>query len=292
MDVEGELEAIKLEGSQSWRRLGSMLDEARRSGAWRGRAGSLTDWTDAVAKKIGMSASGLRRAMYMVGYHRSLTEDLAARDLPAPTLADLPASVSAESLEILKRLGRHLPEEEFYRLAVEVLEGKVSRTQLQSHWRFVRDEDDAQDGQDGASAKTGSRRGILISRFIAQGAGWLGEPAPSRYALFSHVTLQTPSGPVRFDLVAAVTDQAGNMTLHAVLVPIDLPDQELVERLKDMKSCANFVWTLGYSGPVNDPAGIGWIDAETLQIKRPAAAAAPEHLTMLALEVIFRSRAR
>lgn len=290
MDVGAELDTIKREGSRSWRRLGAMLYEAKRTQAWQGKAAGLREWIDVVANDLGISASGLRRAMYMVIYHQVLTAELKERELPAPSLDQLPASVSAESLEILKRLGRHLPKREFYQLAGDVLAGKVSRTQLQTRWRLVRDEDGSERPGSGDGTGEGKRRGELMSRFIAEGKRWIAGSKPERYALFTDVTLTTPSATIRFDLVAVIGVPDGATALHAIFVPSDMPEADLDARLSAMSLCADFIWVLG-----PDPLGsadTGWIDPESLTVKRPADALSPTLSTALATELIFRSRAR
>jgi hypothetical protein len=267
-----------------------MLDEARRTQAWREKATDLREWIDAVAKDLGISASGLRRAMYMVGYHRVLTAELEKHKRPAPSLGQLPASVSAESLEILKRLGRHLPDGEFFELADDVLAGKVSRTQLQTRWRLVRDEDGSERTGSDDGPGEGNRRGELMSRFIAEGKRWLADAKPERYALFTDVTLKTSSELIRFDLVAVIGGPDGATALHAIFVPSDMPEADLDARLSAMSLCADFVWVLG-----PDPLGFadtGWIDPESLTVRRQADALSPTLSTALATELIFRSRAR
>jgi hypothetical protein len=130
--LEKEVAALIQRPTSSWAVIGLILDRVEREKYWARDARSFSEWLRSFAPKIGMKETSLWRYLGATRYYRKLRKD------GSPSLARIPKDVSAENLELLEKLERVVPEDEFEAMAKRVLAGEVERNELRELWRTYR----------------------------------------------------------------------------------------------------------------------------------------------------------
>jgi hypothetical protein len=136
--LEKEIATLNQRSTVPWATVGALLDRVDRERFWARDARSFSEWLKSFAPKIGVNESSLWRYLRASRYYEKLQKELAVSDRVSP-LPRLPASVSAENLEILQKLERVVPKGEFDALAARTLHGGATRSELRELWKMYRD---------------------------------------------------------------------------------------------------------------------------------------------------------
>ena len=254
--IENELTAIKRGDARTWGKVSALLDQIDRSGYWYPESSSFTEWMNNNADIFGVKPSMLWRHFTSGRYLNQLRGDGKPRNFIIPTLDELPKSVGSESVEILAKLERILPEKDFESLLKRLLEGKVRRSELRSLWETHRGVLDGKTARGRYAAvpkidRADSRQNQqfiednLLCEFKAAGNEWTGLEKPERYDVYLYVTPDgLPSGNITYTLPAVIMIKyvGGAVIYHAVL--LDDSFQRLKELVESQQVFADYLWVL------------------------------------------------
>ena len=273
--IENELTAIKRGDARSWGRVSALLEQIDSSGYWSTESRSFTEWMEKYAENFGVKQSMLWRHLTSGRYLNKLRGDGKPRKFLIPSLDELPKSVGSESVEILAKLERTLPEKDFEKLLQRLLEGKARRSELRSMWETHRT---------GLGGKTARGRNTAVPRIDwmdplqnqqhvdanllcelkAAGSEWAGIDKPERYDVYLNVTPDgLPSGDIICTLPAVIMVKpvGGTVVYHAVL--LGTSPQKLKELAESQLVFADYLWVL-LQNPLPDadaladiPKGLG-----------------------------------
>ncbi len=215
--IEKELGAIEKGESRPWGALSLLLDSIENTGYWHRDSDSFTGWLEKNAFRFGVNPPMLWRILAAGRFVCQIRDRLVDKGIAVPELQDVPDNVSPESVELLAKIERVIPEDAFPGLAHKVFSGQATRAELRSTWQTYRP---ALGGQ------TARGRGVSIPRLNpkdpdqynslmeamvldalkAAGPVWSGHKMPSIYQVLLHVN---PSG---------YRDLPGNYLFSAVVV--------------------------------------------------------------------------
>ena len=281
--IEKELGAIERGEARTWGQVAVLLDEIDSCGYWHRDADSFTEWLGKHAHIFGVKPAMLWRHLTSGRYLKQLRDSAAAKNVSVPSLDLLPNSVSSESVELLAKLERIMPEADFQKLLARMLEGGARRAELRSLWEAYRPV---------LGGKTARGRGVVVPRinrddpeqyqslmeanFLsalkAAGSAWTGAAKPERYEVYLHVT---PEGKVAgrkilFPAVAMVKPKDGALEYHAVLFAPFL--DRFREFLENLRVFPDYLWVIprtslrgGLTSNIHleVPRGIGLITIES-----------------------------
>lgn len=164
---------------------------------------------------------------------RQIKEKLESAGIKLPSLNEMPENVGPESVELLSKLERVIPDEIFPDLARKVFAGKATKVELRSMWETYRPV---------LAGKTARGKGILppkinsndpdqynslmeamsLDSLKSAGPSWSGHLTPQLYHIFIHVTpdgYKMPRGIHLFSAVAMIKPANGDIEYHAFRYP-------------------------------------------------------------------------
>ena len=157
--IEKELAAIERGEARTWGQTAVLLDKIDTGGYWHRDSDSFTEWLGKHAQIFGVKPAMLWRHLTSGRYLKQLRDSAAARNVAIPTLDLLPNSVSSESVELLAKLERIMPQADFEKLLQRMLEGDARRAELRSLWEAYRPV---------LGGKTARGRGVIAPRINRQ----------------------------------------------------------------------------------------------------------------------------
>ncbi len=253
-----ELRALKSGRRPAWPRIGHLLDAADSSGFWETQgAASFTQWVRSLARSLGRKERIFWRYLTAARfYEKRLRPLLTHRKFAAPPLTELPDVVSPENLELLSKLARVAPEEVLDPLGRRVVQGEITRAELNRAWQAFRP---------ALGGRTARGRGMRKPRLDRDdphqyesqlkatvyhalqvvGAQWTGYKNPVSYEVFfqvrpERVPQQTFSDV--FDVVAVVRSQEGPVELHGVEVIGKFSSESLQPKLSHAAEYCDYFW--------------------------------------------------
>ena len=276
--------------ARPWHRIGVLLDEIDRTQAWRESASTLTEWIQKTAPLLGLKEASLWRFLRSRRIYDDLRKQMAARGHKLPEPEALPPQVSAESLELFDKLRRAAPERVTDPIALGLVRGEVTRTQLRTIW---------QDYRPALAGRTARGYGVISAprvdrrdpdaekslgeaeALLALRGGertWTGAPDADIYAVFSRVGLsikRTARSPMRRELDALVAVRAGegaDLEFHAFEVRRRMFGEECGAWFKEVVPYVDYAWiavvgTIEADVVANAPAGLGIAEIRDEQVR-------------------------
>lgn len=225
--IEKELAAIG-KGDRPWGALSLLLDSIENTGFWHRDSDSFTGWLEKNAFRFGVNPPMLWRILAAGRFVCQIRDRLIKKGILVPNLADMPDNVSPESVELLAKLERVIPEDAFPDLAHKVFSGQATRAELRFTWQTYRP---ALGGQ------TARGRGVPIPRLNLKdpdqynslmeamvldalkvaGPSWSGHKTPSIYQVFLHVNPdghRKLPGSYLFSAVVVIKPMSGDIEYH------------------------------------------------------------------------------
>ena len=291
--LRAELRAVRSGSVTAWPRIGWILDEAELRGYWEAEgAPSFTEWVRSLAHAVGRKERIFWRYLTAARfYEQQLRPLLLDRKVAVPPLTELPDGVSPEKLELLSKLTRVAPDEILEGLGRRVLEGEISRAELNRAWEafrpalggrtargrlrvapYINEQDPDQ--------QAGQRKAIVCHGLQAAGPQWTGWEHPESYEVFLQVRPEPgPELPVGyvFDAVAVVVPQAGPVELHGVEVEGMISQDSRQVELTQAAGYCDYFWVArskeaGTANWKGIPEGIGLLvdRGGRLEVRRQA----------------------
>lgn len=124
--------------SSHWGPHADYLLTVERSELWRAHARSMTQWMRAYATHIGRSMPALWRYKNSGQFYERKQQALALQGVSLPPLAEMPDSVSAETLELLEKVERVVPRWKMEEMQLSVLQGQATRREVTKVWKLYR----------------------------------------------------------------------------------------------------------------------------------------------------------
>jgi len=226
--IEKEITAIEKGEPRTWGATSLLLDAIDHTGFWHRDSDSFTSWLDKNASRFGVKPAMLWRILAAGRFTSQIRESLINKQIHVPELCDLPDKVSPESIELLAKIERAIPDDLFPKLAQKVFSGEVKRAELRSTWQTYRP---------ALAGKTARGRGVPIPRLNpddpdqynslmeavvldalkASGSSWSGHKKPKLYQVFLHVTPDDCKKSLRnymFSAVAVIRPMDGEIEYH------------------------------------------------------------------------------
>lgn len=226
--IEEELAALERGESRPWWAQSELLDNIDLSGYWRFEADSFTRWLERNAFRFGVKPPMLWRRLTAGRFVRQIKERLESFGIELPNIECLSEHVGPESVELLAKIERAIPEDVFPDLARKVFLGEVTRAQLRSMWAAYKPV---------LGGKTARGRGVLppkinttdpdqynslmeamaLDSLKAAGPVWSGHVKPKLYQVFFHVTpdgYKVAHGSYLFSAVAVIRPVSGDIEYH------------------------------------------------------------------------------
>jgi hypothetical protein len=254
--IENELSAIGRGDARTWGRVSALLDQIDTSRYWRADSSSFTVWLSKHAKTFGVKPSMLWRHLTSGRYLNQLRLNDKFTNIPVPTLDLLPKSVGSESVEILAKLERIIPEADFESLLKRLLKGKVRRSELRTLWETHRPVLEGKNARGRnkvaprinltvASQVQQFNEAKLLCEFKEAGIEWTGIVKPERYDVYLNVTPDgLPSGAIKYTLpaVVMVKPKDSDVIYHAVL--LGTSSQDIAQLAESQRVFADYLWVL------------------------------------------------
>ena len=275
--------------ARPWHRIGVLLDEVDRTQAWRTTASSFTEWMQKTAPALGLKQASLWRFLRSCRIYAQLREELGTRGHQLPELEALPTQVSAEGLELFDKLRRAAPEHVTDPIALRLVRGEATRTELRTVWQDYRPALAGRTARGhGVSAPRVDRKDPSAEEPLGEaeallalrggGGAWTGTPESDIYAVFSRVGLsirRARSGVIRrvVDAVVAVREtEDAPLDFHAFEVRGRTFGEEAGPWFEEIAPYVDFAW-IAVIGPCGDelvaraPSGLGVAEIRSGQIR-------------------------
>lgn len=304
--ILAEIEAIEAGEPRTWGQISHLLLTVENSGryiregveptksyfdgfGWRYPRTSYTSWLRSFAEKTGIKTPTLWRYLSSGRYYQQLIELDLIKNLAVPLLPleQVPESISPESLELLLKIARVAPTEQFVALAEKVLSGNVTRSELRGVWNAYRP---VLDGETARGRGTRPKQlapeemkhrnqyyeATACNALLASQGNWLGHFDPRNYSVFFNIStkIYDPTRDLKelyeFDAVATVKTDNNNVTLHGIEITTKLYDT-LSQKLTLGAKLCDYSWIIS-NGIDNDnflgsiPENVGILVVEGVEI--------------------------
>lgn len=120
--------------TDSWGPHSNYLLSVEAAEQWRGYARSMTAWMRAYGVRINRSMPVLWRYKSSGRYYCRKRDEMAKKGLLLPSLAEIPSTVSAETLELFEKVERVASKELIESMQSRVLLGQVSKSEVKCLW--------------------------------------------------------------------------------------------------------------------------------------------------------------
>jgi len=248
--------ALSKLGRASWVRTGIELARIEAEQSWSDSASSFSDWLKSQATKLGVEESNLWRYLGAVRFYPMLHQFLTDRGQDLPAIENLSEKVSSENLELLSKLIRVMPSDQFGDVASRVLTRNAKREELRKLWQAYRLALDGKTARGKGVATPAldindpSKRTKLLvaqARLLIEAAplGWLCLPPPA----FAHAVhdvrlpeMYARHGNSGLDVVIAVkSTESSPLELHGIEIRLNLSSQT-IPGIVDLAQTVNYLW--------------------------------------------------
>lgn len=251
------VEALSRPKRQGWGDAANMLGDVERLRHWQLHYSSFSGWVKAAAKVAGLQESQLWRLVGARRFYLTLSTEMPSADLPP--IAEASQTVTAEQLELIDKISRVRPLAETVSLVKQALAGALSREQLRSIWKTVRDTKELPDEKALAYQAPPERRRDNRGDFrsmaekslyaaLHQDTRWLGANAPFCCKIlyrpkFAFPYRENADRHAATDfLVIHQATPASAVEIHA-LIGFEKP-QHILDRLNAAAAFADFNWAV------------------------------------------------
>ena len=294
-ETEHELASVRQGQPRTWAELARLLASVETLGLWRVEADSFTEWLKRFAKTLGKTESLLWRYLSSGRYYLDLRKKLPISGFDCPLLENLPEKVGAENLELLAKLERVVPPDEFQNLSERVVTGVATRAELRHAWSIYRPVLAGQTARrqpipkydpNDLSQCDSMLEALAFRALTANKGDWLGnDTLPDIYQVFTHVPIRSPHArniQVVFDavIVSGARDK-GQPLLHGIeITNMAFPgtDKKLIrlagycDRMWAMLYESSFADSMDARTIIPEPIGILMIDgSRRIKVLRQAA---------------------
>jgi hypothetical protein len=263
-DADAEVLATLLtQTKHCWGELADAIGKIERDRNWRAIYPSFTRWVRATAKTAGVPESHLWRLLGAKRFYDRVCSETPTASLPS--LVDASKSITAEQLELIDKITRSKASAEIVPILNDTLAGKLTREQLRTMWRVIRDTNDLSDEEtlyrDPAEKNRGQRGEFnslaekFLSIALSNNTNWLGEKSPHFYKAMYRPKFTFPSRQAPADrgfgvdfLVVYQSTPFSAIELHA-LIGFGMPKQ-MLPALDAVAAFTDFTWAV--TQPNND----------------------------------------
>ncbi len=274
---------------RSWCEIGLLIVRVENEQAWRNDAQTFTEWLVGFSAQLGLGQSNLWRYRASVLYGLELLGiDLSCPD--AQITAAL-SKTSADILEVLSKISRVAPPAMSARLAQDVLEQKVSRTDLREIWNVFKSglpnqgtAKPTSQARNRATKRSGKANRLewvsLLSALLRVGPGWIRPGKPiSAHKLINDIAWTGADGAaMAIDAVVIVRwADTNDVTMHGILQRASI--SAFIANPQIARYCDD-VWLLSdthtLDGGLPDEIGAICIDPEGVTVVKKASASGNE----------------
>lgn len=270
--IKAEIEAITNGEHRTWGQISQLLLEIENSNylqeefSWRrqqrlekgSRPQSLTAWVKSFSKGSGINISTLWRYLSAGRYYKQLVsldciKKQSNSSLPLDQLSD---NVSAESLEILSKISRVSPDNEFIALAQKLLDGNVTRSELRDVWEAFRPVLDGQTvrGQayrplisapDEIKLRPNYFEALASNALLASNGILVDAVGPKNHKVFFNIAPKCHNSNKihEFNAVVAVKTKDMNVVLHGIEIITEI-SCEYSELISTGTLLSDFLWLI------------------------------------------------
>lgn len=254
--IEKELQTIENGESRNWGEISILIDAVESTGYWHRDSDSFTEWLEKNAFRFGVKPPMLWRILTAGRFVRQAKEHFREIGIAIPDIEKIPDNVGAESIELMAKIQRAIPEEIFTDLAQKVFAGQIKRSELKSMWESYRPV---------LAGQTARGRGVpppclntkdpkqseylleamSIEALKASSPSWSGYIKPKAYQIFLHVNpdgYQLPPGFYLFSAVVVIKPQNTNIEFHGFCYGAAPVGRNITKDCDDELAYCDFVW--------------------------------------------------
>ncbi len=219
-NLDATVAALANRAALPWTEIGDLLLKVEANGAWGARADSYTQWVRGVAASLGKTEASLWRFLSAMRFAKALSAELGV-DALFHTGAGTGRAIGAESLELLAKLKRVVPEKEFRAIALRTIQGEASRADLRTVWESYRPALAGRTARGRGKAPVrvdfsneSEMHSVLEAQVLSAlqfgDAGWSGVQDPKNFHIFTNVPLPRGAAEkwrLEIDAVVVVKDE-------------------------------------------------------------------------------------
>lgn len=257
--IELFFRALKTGKHVEWPIIGFMLLSAEHNQLWQSDCSSFTAWVRLFSKEIKKQESTCWRYFSAAKYYLQLKKILNSNGIECPVITALPESVSPENIELLEKLHRAMPEDQFLHYAQKTIENKIKRKELREAWSIYRP---VLQGKTARGIKEAPRasfkdklqfdsqaEAIALSSLINNDGFWVKKEASDFYKTFRCVELTLSIAGKDYIykpdlLILTGSKKSKELLVHAVEYASLFNHQQLIEKLSSASQQVNYVWLM------------------------------------------------
>lgn len=251
--------ALKTGKHVEWPIIGFMLLSAEHNQLWQADCNSFTAWVRIFSKEINKQESSCWRYLAATKYYLKLKKILNSNGIECPVITAFPESVSSENIELLEKLHRAMPEDQFLNYAQKTIENKIKRKELREAWSIYRPVLQGKTARGIKEAPSVSFKdklqfdsqaeAIALSSLINGDGSWVKKEASDFYKTYRGVelTFSIPGKNYIYMpdlLILTGSKKSKELLVHAVEYTSLINPQQLIEKLASASQQVNFVWLM------------------------------------------------
>jgi hypothetical protein len=258
-EINRLFQALKIGKHVEWPMIGYILLSVEHYQIWHADCNSFTAWVRTFAKEIKKQESSCWRYLSAAKFYLMLTEILNDHKIACPVITELPECVSPENVELLEKLHRVMPHDQFLNYANRTIKNNIKRKELREAWAIYRPSLQGRTARGIRVAPTVNTKdqyqfdsqaeAIAITSLINSDGNWTNKNASDFYKTFRGVKLPISVSGIdnifEPDLcVLTGSKKTNEMNFHIVEYSSLMNHQASIEKLVSMSKKANYIWVL------------------------------------------------
>lgn len=252
-------QALKKGEHIEWPIIGYLILSAEHIKLWQADFKSFTEWIRVFSREIKRQESLCWRYLAAAKFYLKLHDILNDNNIECPAITALSEDISPENVELLSKLYRVMPQDQFLNYAQRTIENDIKRKELREAWSIFRP---TLEGRTARGIKVApsinihdqnqfnsQAEAIAITSLINSDGAWAKQKASDFYKTFRQIELPiTISGnEYRYepDLIALTGNrESRDLLVHLVEYSGRMNNQQAIDKLVSASSKVNFIWIM------------------------------------------------
>lgn len=258
-EIKYFFDALKSGKNVGWPIISYLLLSVEHHQIWHADSKSFTAWVKTFSREIKKQESSCWRYLAAAKYYLQLKEVFNNKGIDSPFITALSENVSAENIEILEKLQRVMPDEQFLVYALRTIKNNVKRQELRQLWSIYRP---LLEGRTARGQKVSpiinindryqfdsQAEAVGITSLIKSDGAWAKKKSSDIYKTFREIKLPINISGKSFTFVPDLfvltgSRESNDLFIHVVEYTSLINNQRKVEKLIAVSRKVNFTWIM------------------------------------------------
>lgn len=261
-------QSLKIGKHVEWPIIGYLILSAEHIQLWQADCKSFTEWMRIFSREIKRQESLCWRYLAAAKFYLKLQDIFNENNIECPAITALSEDVSPENVELLSKLHRVMPHDQFLNYAQRTIGNNIKRKELREAWSIYRPSLQGRTARGTKIAPSinpndqnqfhSQAEAAAITSLINSDGAWAKKKVSDFYKTFRNIKL-----PITYDgndciyepdlLVLTGSKETGDISTHLVEYTSLINTQHTIEKLISASSKVNSLWVMSHADAFESP---------------------------------------